>query len=251
MHFVARTFALLALLAPIIAVVAETVPAVAASVTWPESNPFQHVTNGERNALTIVAENVAASNITLVGVSGSFHNPDTGKVLKNLTLTSYNVRLVEKAKVSLPYSFHSEFRTGDIQLKLWVEYTVGDDKKTKFRADAFESTVAVVEPAASFFDIQMILTYLITLATLGAGGYFAYTQYFPEATKKTPGGKKIKSVAVTEEPTDPAPVKGSGVYSNDWIPEHHLRKSKSKGALSSGDEGASSGGERRRSTRRK
>ncbi|KAH7106514.1 hypothetical protein BKA62DRAFT_687349 [Auriculariales sp. MPI-PUGE-AT-0066] len=240
MYMFTRAFACLALLAPILAVLAETAPLITATVAFPESNPFQHIVNGERNPLTVTAENPTSQNVTVVGVSGSTHIPDSGKLVKNLTALSYNVKLIEKGKISLPYQFHSEFRPGDLQLKLWVEYTVGDDKKTKHRVDAFESIVTVVEPPASIFDLQMILTYLIVIGLVDR-----------------PKSKKIRSTAtVADEPVDATPVKGSGVYSEDWIPQHHLRSRsfKKEGVLSSGDESgaaSASGTERRRSTRRK
>lgn len=74
-------------------------------------------------------------------------------------------------------------------------------------------------------------TYGFVLALLGVGGYFAYINFFPAPKKKT----KVKPVATG--PVDTPVTPGSGVYSEDWIPAHHLKKSKSKGgALSSGDE---------------
>jgi len=247
-----RAVALFALLAPIVAVAAETAPQLMANVTFPETNPFQLVVNGQRNHLTVNVENPTGVNITLTAISGSTHLKETGKLIKNLTALPIGVNLYEGAAVALPFSFYSEFRPGAMQLKVWVEYTTTADKKTKLRIDAFENLVKVVEPPASLFDIQMILTYIVVVGIVSFIGYAVYLVYYAPTTKKA-GPRKIKPTAVTDENVDTEPVKGSGVYSEDWIPEHHLRsrKAKKEGAASSGDESAPSGAERRKSTRRK
>jgi hypothetical protein len=86
-------------------------------------------------------------------------------------------------------------------------------------------------PRASLTRPTSLSTYGFVLALLGAGGYFTYLNFFPAPKKKT----KVKPVATG--PIDTPVTPGSGVYSEDWIPAHHLRKPKSKGgALSSGDE---------------
>jgi len=90
---------------------------------------------------------------------------------------------------------------------------------------------SIVEPPASIFDPQLILTYLIILAVFGGVGYLAYASYFPQKKKRT-------------IPTPPAPVETKATttsgYQEEWIPEHHLktrvRKARGTSAMSSGDE---------------
>jgi hypothetical protein len=71
------------------------------------------------------------------------------------------------------------------------------------------------------------------LGILGGGAYLAIISVFPNVFKKP----KAKIV-----PTPSAPISGSTAtasgYSEEWIPEVHLksRKTKVSGALSSGDE---------------
>ncbi|KZV80198.1 hypothetical protein EXIGLDRAFT_781282 [Exidia glandulosa HHB12029] len=249
----ARALFLAGLLVPVLSGALQSLTSesleIQATAAFPESNPFHHVTNGERNAVTVNVENLSTDNVTLSAISGSVHNADTGKLVKNLTALAYNVPLIQKAKITLPFTFYSEFKPGDLQLKLWVEYT-GAASAAKQRIVAYESVVKVVEPPASIFDLKMISTYIIALGALAGLGYFAYTSYLAPAKGK--GGKSRPKPIVTTE-LEPEVVKGSGVYNDEWIPEHHLknRKKKAEGALSSGDESALSGTERRKSSRRK
>ncbi|EJD49712.1 hypothetical protein AURDEDRAFT_112506 [Auricularia subglabra TFB-10046 SS5] len=245
-----RALALACLLVPALAAAETTAPDVQATAAFPESNPFHHVVNGERNAVTISVENLSDLNVTVSSVAGSVHLADSGKLIKNLTALSYNVPLIKKGKIQVPYTFYSEFRPGDLQLKLWVEYTAPEGKH---RVQAFESVVSVVEPPASLFDLKMLATYIIVAGVLGGLGYAAFLNYGPGAATSKGKGKK-RAPAAEPVAADAVPVKGSGVYSEDWIPEHHLkqRRKKADGALSSGDEsGVASGTERRKSSRRK
>jgi hypothetical protein len=71
---------------------------------------------------------------------------------------------------------------------------------------------------------------------LGSLGYFAFLTYVPHS-------KKIRK-SVVSAPAGPVTATGSTTgYQEEWIPEHHLKKAKSKktGAASSGNE--LSGGE--------
>jgi hypothetical protein len=74
---------------------------------------------------------------------------------------------------------------------------------------------------------------------LGSLGYFAFLSFFPQTKKTRKATVPTVSAPVTVTAT------GAGGYQEEWIPEHHLRKSKSKktGVASgtSGDE--LSGGE--------
>jgi hypothetical protein len=40
--------------------------------------------NGEKNRITLAVENKSDRNVTLASVAGSFHNPDTDAVIKNV-----------------------------------------------------------------------------------------------------------------------------------------------------------------------
>ena len=74
------------------------------------------------------------------------------------------------------------------------------------------------------------------LAIFSGAGYLTYVSFAPQA-------KKVKRSPAVSAPVGNVTATGAGGYQEEWIPDHHIRKNKSKkvGALSSGDE--LSGGE--------
>jgi len=201
---------------------------VEATAAFPESNPFSHVTNGRNNAINVVITNKEDVEIELKKIFGAFKDANTERFIRNTTAASYQAPIPAKQKKTIPYAFYSEFKPQDMRLELWVEYTAGGQPYT---IQAFDSVVSIVEPPASIFDPQLILTYLIILAVFGGVGYLAYASYFPQKKKRT-------------IPTPPAPVETKATttsgYQEEWIPEHHLktrvRKARGTSAMSSGDE---------------
>jgi hypothetical protein len=205
-------------------------PEVVVTASFPEANIFGHVVNGEKNSLRLQVENKSDRNVTLTGVYGSAHNAQTGRTIKNLTTQNFNVPLIEGMALEIPYVFFSEFKTGDLGLKVWLDHTADGHK---YQVSAYDSVVTVVEPSFSIFDIKLILTYIIVLGIFGGAGYLTYLSYFPQATKKT---KRTEPSSITS-PVGTVTATGAGGYQEEWIPEHHLRKkNKSSGVATSGDE---------------
>ena len=115
----------------------------------------------------------------------------------------------------------------------------------EYRVSAYEDVVTVVEPESSWFDWQLYVrlasgstlhctdrnpswtTYAIVLALFGAGGYFAYLQFAPQPKKRK---APVVSAPVTVTAT------GAGGYQEEWIPEHHLKKTKTRKGDATGDE---------------
>ncbi|KAF8867867.1 hypothetical protein BD779DRAFT_1615720 [Infundibulicybe gibba] len=195
-----------------------TEPEILVSASFPESNPFGHVVNGEKNSLTLSVENKSDRNVTLDSVSGSVHHPETNALVKNLTTLQYGISLINGP--------------GDIRLNVWLDHSDGD---AKYRVSAYDSVVTIVEPEVSILDFKMLTTYLVVSAILGGLGYFAYLSFVPQ----TKGRAKKPTSAPISAPVGSVTATGAGGYQEEWIPEHHLRKSaKSKGAASgtSGDE---------------
>ncbi|CAE7229563.1 unnamed protein product [Rhizoctonia solani] len=238
---VIRTLSQIALLASAAyaAVVPATEPKLDISASFPESNPFGQVVNGQSTELIVKILNTSGANVTLVDIAASFHDADSGKTLRNVTARKFNLPLIEGMNLTFPYKLTSELRPRDTKLLVWTN--IKDADNNIFRMTAYDSIVAVVEPPSSFFDIQMILTYLIVLGLLGGGGYYAYLTMNPPPKKKS----GAPTVPPTQVPLPETPG-GAARYEEEWIPSHHLsgagtrtRKVSRGEALSSGDESAS------------
>jgi len=218
-------------------------PEILIEASFPESNPFGHVVNGERNQMYLVVENRSDKNVTLQLVAGSFHHPETGALIKNTSSLTYGLPLLEGSKLQLPYTFYSEFKPGDLRLNIWLEHSVDDEN---YRVTAYDSVVTVVEPEPSWFDFKLLSTYLIVIAGLVGLSYAAYTTYVPSLKPRRKRSTEVSAPVGTVTAT------GASGYQEEWIPEHHLKKNKGKkakgdGVASSNDElsGGESGAERR------
>lgn len=66
-------------------------------------------------------------------------------------------------------------------------------------------------------------------------GYYAYLTFVPQPKKR----KTPRTVSSVSSPVGTVTATGAGGYQEEWIPEHHLKKSKTRktktGAIS-GDE---------------
>jgi len=193
---------------------------IVATAVFSDQNTFNHVVNGQKNTLTLTVENKSDRNVTLLSVGGALLHPDTNALLKNLTSLKYEVPLLENRQLQLPYTFYSEFRPGDHRLNIWVEHTSVGDKQ---RVEAYDSIVTIVDPVLSILDLKLLTTYVIVAAFFGGLCYLAYSTYFPPA--KHSRSKRTPAVSVSS--TSAATATGAGGYQEEWIPEHHLRKSKS------------------------
>lgn len=196
-------------------------PEIVVQATFPESNPFGHVVNGERNQIFLLVENKSDKNVTLQTVAGSFHNPETGKLFRNTSSLTYGLPLLEGTKLQIPYSFYSEFKPRDLRLNIWLEHTVDDNK---YRVTAYDSVVTIVEPEPSWLDFKLLSTYLIVFAALGGVSYVAYNAYIPSQKPKRKRTTKVSA------PVGTVTASGSSGYQEEWIPEHHLKKTKTKKA---------------------
>jgi hypothetical protein len=226
----------------------ENGPEIVATAAFPESNPFSHVVNGEKNTLTVTVENKSSKNVTLLNIAGALVHPDTNALLKNLTSLKYGVTLLEGLKLQIPYTFHSEYKPGDHRLNVWVEHESEDGV---FKVEAFDSVVTVVDPPLSIFDLKLLSTYAIVAGLLGGLLYLAYITFVPQPKKTR--AKKAPSTDAVSSPVGTVTATGAGGYQEEWIPEHHLRKGKGKkqGAasgddLSGAETSGAEGGKRRK-----
>lgn len=210
-------------------------PVLAVTASFPESNPFGHVVNGEGNKLLLDVENRTGKNVTLLSVAGEFLDPATEKLIRAANNLTYGVYLPDAARIQLPYNFYSEFKIGDIKLNVWLEHLIDGERQ---KVSAFDSIVTIVEPELSVFDFKLLSTYTIVLAILGGLGYVTYLSFAPQPKQKK------KTQAFT--PVTTTTATSTGGYQEEWIPEHHLRKGKSRkagGAVTSDEQSGLSGGE--------
>ncbi|KAI0696801.1 hypothetical protein BC835DRAFT_1340703 [Cytidiella melzeri] len=206
-------------------------PEIVAVAAFPEDNAFHHVVNGQKNNIFVTIENKSDRNVTVQSIGGSFHQVDSNKLVKNITAVPYKVPLLEGSKLQLPFNFHSEFRPGDLRLTLWVDHVA--DGETS-RVHAYESVVTIVEPEGSWLDWKLWLTYAIVSAGLGGLGYYTYLTFIPQPKKRKTAPSAVSAPVGTVTAT------GAGGYQEEWIPEHHFKKPKTRrtksGAATSGDE---------------
>ncbi|KAF8298187.1 hypothetical protein DL93DRAFT_2091361 [Clavulina sp. PMI_390] len=212
------------------------------TAAFPATNAFSHVTNGQNNVINVLINNKEDVEIDLKKIFGAFKDANSNAFVQNSTTAVYKSTVGARQKTTIPYTFYSEQKTGDVRLNIWVEYTVGGQPYT---SQAFDSVVSVVEQPASWFDPLLILTYLIILVTVGGSGYLTYVSFFPPP-------KKSKSIPTPSAPVDVKATSSSTGYQEEWIPDHILKTRKGgKGAasgMSSGDEsGAESAGGKKKS----
>jgi len=219
---------------------------VIATATFPADNPFNKIVNGQRNLLQVEIENKSPVNITLKNAAGSFHDANSGKLIKNTTAATYGVTLISGAKTVLPYTFHSENKVGDANLKIWVSYDDGNPS-TLHRAVAFDGVVGVVEPKGSLIDIPLLFSYIVLAALVGGAGYYIYQNFVPKSKSRKAKKHHINKSEITAPVGPVTTTIGGKSYDEDWIPGHLKKKGKKEpGAASSGDE---SGPERRKTRR--
>ncbi|ORY33990.1 hypothetical protein BCR39DRAFT_518049 [Naematelia encephala] len=212
------------------------------SATFPDSNPFGLVVNGEQNALSLHFNNGGTKNYTLVSAGASYHDPGNHwALIKNASTLRYGVPLVSGANFSAPFSMHSEFRPQEIGLTVWAN--LAETGTTDIhRVIALNQTVSIVEPQASWFDPGLLFLYLILGSALLGGAWAAYNAFFPSSGSKKGGSRSKKVKAVVPAAQDKKQYPEVKPYEEEWIPAHHL-KSKASKTKKGKDGGASSAGE--------
>lgn len=227
---------------------------VSVTATFPESNPFGVITNGEANKLLIHLANGSKNNYTIVSAAASYHDPARNwALIKNQTVARLGVPLVSGSNHSTPFNVYSQYRPQDLGLTVWVNLADPLSPKTLIPVTAFNQTVTIAEAPSGLLDPSLLLIYTIILGALSAGAYYAWQLYTassgPKSRTGTRGPGSAKKVAVV--PADQSKQEYPAVkpYEEDWIPAHHIGgKAKKRvgkgvgGGVTSGDE-VTSGGE--------
>ncbi|CAG8590139.1 4407_t:CDS:2 [Ambispora gerdemannii] len=183
-------------------------------------NPFSLVVNGQQTRLQIVFNNKGQENYTVRLVAGVLTNPDNATdIFTKLPTIQYDYPVPTMDHVELEYRFHSEFNPQDLDLIVFVAFT--DDKNTRFEGVAYNSTIHIVEPEQSIFDLQLLFLYLILAGIIGGVGYMIFQAFFGGVKSKK--NQKNRNQKIAEKQAAQAAIELK-TYDESWIPEHHLKK---------------------------
>ncbi|KAI9793909.1 MAG: hypothetical protein M1816_007161 [Peltula sp. TS41687] len=232
---------------------------VTAHATFPQSEIFGiKLINGRATQAVLSISNDEAAPITVAAIGGSLWTasnrdsatagPTGPQIIRNLTTVRYNVEIPAGQKESLSYAFVQDLQPAELRLN--IAAMVRDAKGELYAVQAFNETVAVVEPETSLLDPQIIFLYLVLLAAFGGTAYYVYKTWistlFPQTQNRRrqtggggKGGERAKTSSRGSKRVDPAdqvnvvgadgPAVASGAsaakaYDESWIPEHHIVK---------------------------
>ncbi|KAI7868897.1 hypothetical protein BDF14DRAFT_442174 [Spinellus fusiger] len=166
------------------------------------------IVNGQRNKINLDLSNKEDKVYSVLSVSGRVTLADDHtKTVHNLSALHYEVTLPAQTRLSVPYTFYSEYTPGEHGLEVYLDLLDG-----KVRVVGYNGTITVIEPESSWFDPQLLFLYAILIA--GAAGIASIVRdsFFP----------KVKVDVPVERPTH-RDEKGQMVLDESWIPEQHLK----------------------------
>ncbi|KAI9760895.1 MAG: Importin alpha subunit (Karyopherin alpha subunit) (Serine-rich RNA polymerase I suppressor protein) [Chaenotheca gracillima] len=220
--------------------------AVSVSASFPQSEIFGiKLVNGHPTQSVLSFNNEEPSPVTVAMIGASLWTLDEpSRNVRNLTSSRFNIQIPAGQKESLSYSFATELHPVDLRLN--IAAIVSDEKGAFYTVQAFNETVAIVEPATSIFDPQIIFLYLILAAVFGGTSYFIYstwiTTLFPQKRRGAGGkaGERAKTSSRGSKKVDPndqvgvvgadgpAVTSSAKAYDESWIPEHHIKRPDAK-----------------------
>ncbi|KAI4148181.1 MAG: hypothetical protein LQ340_005201 [Diploschistes diacapsis] len=223
--------------------------------SFPQSEIFGvKLVNGQPTQAILQFSNPDTTPINVAFIGGSLWAPDpktkgeTSMIVRNITSTRYNVQIPAEGEESINYSFATELHPQELRLNLVTVLTT--DKGAIYTLNAYNETVSIVEPDASFFDLQLIFLYLLLLVMFAGSCLFIYntwiTTLFPQKRKGGKGGERAKRSSGGSKKVDPsdqvavvgadgpAVTSGAKAYDESWIPEHHINRPEAKRLKSGG-----------------
>lgn len=131
--------------------------AVTASASFENAEIFGiKLVNGKVTNVKLSFTNQEPEPVAVQFVGGSLWTPDFdpsgARIVRNLTTRQYAVEIPAGEQQTLPYSFQTNMHPQELRLNLAA---VVSKESTFFTVQAFNGTVAVVEPDTSIFDPQM------------------------------------------------------------------------------------------------
>ncbi|KAI4227827.1 MAG: hypothetical protein L6R36_002121 [Xanthoria steineri] len=233
--------------------------AVKISTSFPSSEIFGiKLINGQATQAVLSVSNEEPDPVTVVFVGGSLwtspadfpssSSPQDGgaRIVRNLTTTRYGIEIPAGQSESIRYKFATELQPQELKLNLAVVLTTAKNKGAPVTIQAFNETVAIVEPDTSIFDPQILFLYLFLAAIFGGTCYFIYSTWistlFPQkrrggasggkdasrARKSTAGSKSVDPADQVSVLGADGPAVTSGAaakaYDESWIPAGHLQR---------------------------
>lgn len=127
------------------------------SASFPDSEIFGiKLINGKPTDASLSFSNEETEPITVQFVGGSLWTPDFdvsgSRIVRNLTTKQYAVEIAPGEKQSLPFTFQTNMHPQELRLNLAAMIS---QEQTYYTVQAFNGTVAIVDPDTSLFDPQM------------------------------------------------------------------------------------------------
>ncbi|KAL8877783.1 MAG: hypothetical protein Q9198_004268, partial [Flavoplaca austrocitrina] len=134
--------------------------AVKVSTSFPSSEIFGiKLVNGQATQAVLSVANEEPEPVTVVFVGGSLWtsdftspSPQGSRIVRNLTTTRYDIEIPAGQSESIQYKFATELQPQELKLNLAVVLKTSEG--TPITLQAFNETVAIVEPDTSIFDPQ-------------------------------------------------------------------------------------------------
>lgn len=191
---------------------------------YPEKNEVIDIYNGDSITLTYTVANDNEQPATIIGVGGSFKDPNTNEVSTNLTTGNVGPIVLEQGQ-SQQFKQLVELNLipGNYILAPIV-YVVVEEQLVQFEAET--QLASVSDRPISFFNPQLLFLELILVGTIGLVGYFGYLTFGKPYFKKVAPVKKPNKVARASSPET------AKSYDSSWIPENHLNRKTKKNTKS-------------------
>lgn len=160
------------------------------------------------------------SDLTVVGLGGSFRDPITGAFKVNLTSNSVGpVVLGPGETAEVGQTINLDFLPGNYFLAPQVYVAFQDELKV---IQARAQLTVLKEVPISFFNPQLLFLEALLVAIVGGVAYFLYPAFFQSYFNGTAPITKSKAASAKASGFDPS-----------WVPSHHQatqRKSKTRKA---------------------
>lgn len=187
------------------------------------STDVAELTNGQSIHLKYTAVNHEDYAISIVGIGGSFRDPNTNEISHNLTNGQIGPITLgpgdsESFSQVLPLNVQPKNYVLAPQLFIAVN--------EELRVVPVRGQLAIVtDKALSIFNPQLLFLELVLLVSFAAVAYIAYEIWgrkYIQGTSPVAGKKKV---VVPIEVNEPASGKS---YNSEWLPQGHLKQQKKK-----------------------